>query len=84
MKWRCPHCRREIEAPGLEAVSYAPFCSKRCKMADLYNWLDERYTVSRPVDEADIDEAGLADIEPPPGWPGSVAESEDDETDPDD
>lgn len=32
-----------------------PFCSQRCKLADLANWLDGRYVVSEalPFDEGD-------------------------------
>lgn len=43
---RCPICRREI-AP--EAWEFRPFCSKRCKLIDLDNWLSGRYRVSAPA-----------------------------------
>jgi endogenous inhibitor of DNA gyrase (YacG/DUF329 family) len=32
-----------------------PFCSPRCKWADLGNWLDERYRISEPLVERDED-----------------------------
>lgn len=29
-----------------------PFCSPRCKLADLDNWLSERYVLSQPISPA--------------------------------
>ncbi|MGH9448541.1 MAG: DNA gyrase inhibitor YacG [Terriglobia bacterium] len=43
---RCPSCNRETSR---EANPYRPFCSERCKMIDLDNWLSGRYRISRPV-----------------------------------
>jgi endogenous inhibitor of DNA gyrase (YacG/DUF329 family) len=57
---RCPICS---EAVAREASAF-PFCSPRCRLIDLGNWLGERYQVAaEPVDmEAgardDRDEAG--------------------------
>ncbi|MGB1016737.1 MAG: DNA gyrase inhibitor YacG [Nannocystaceae bacterium] len=48
MKIRCPSCRRELKDVP-EDFPHRPFCSNRCKMADLSNWLDENYRISRPV-----------------------------------
>lgn len=48
---RCPICRREFDSAQSEAM---PFCSNRCRMADLGRWLDERY--SMPVERRDEDE----------------------------
>ncbi len=40
---KCPICREPVEMrPDNE---YFPFCSKRCKMQDLGNWLNEDYRV---------------------------------------
>lgn len=37
---RCVHCRqRPIDA------RWRPFCSERCRLFDLGNWIDERYRV---------------------------------------
>lgn len=30
-----------------------PFCSARCKLADLDNWLTESYRISTPVESSD-------------------------------
>jgi uncharacterized protein len=57
---RCVWCR---ERP--EADEFRPFCSKRCKMADLSQWLDGRYRVEGAMSgAADESEAPGADDEP--------------------
>ena len=40
----CPTCKRPL--PTARAVELGPFCSRRCKLADLGNWLDGRYVVA--------------------------------------
>ena len=44
--------------------SWRPFCSRRCKMIDLGNWLDEVYRFSRPMgpDEVMDDKALLSQL----------------------
>ena len=42
MKVRCPRCGKLVE---WENNPYRPFCSRRCKLADLDDWLDERYVI---------------------------------------
>lgn len=49
---RCRSCGREIDT----SVETFPFCSMRCKQADLGNWFSERYRISRDVTERDLDE----------------------------
>jgi len=49
----CPVCGEPVEPNRGE---YEPFCSKRCRMADLGNWLSESYRISRPLEQADLDE----------------------------
>ena len=44
---KCPYCNREIEYS--RENPYRPFCSKKCKMADLGAWFSEEYTVSSPL-----------------------------------
>jgi endogenous inhibitor of DNA gyrase (YacG/DUF329 family) len=56
---RCPTCNATIEhtdADGLllQRPSCAPFCSDRCKMADLGLWLAGVHAI--PTDEIDDDE----------------------------
>ena len=58
MRIVCPMCKKVIEdAPS--DYGPRPFCSSRCKLLDLGNWLDEAYRVSEPVDtlERENDEA---------------------------
>ncbi len=44
---RCPTCKKDV-AP--EAKSF-PFCSERCRLVDLGNWLDGRYRIASQNDE---------------------------------
>ncbi len=32
-----------------EGAPQFPFCSERCRLADLGGWLEERYRISRPA-----------------------------------
>lgn len=48
MRITCPACKTVIEdAPS--DFPPRPFCSARCKLADLDNWLSERYVTSQPI-----------------------------------
>ena len=38
----CPICRAECARQG---NPFRPFCSERCRMIDLSNWLGERYRI---------------------------------------
>ncbi|MCA9283489.1 MAG: DNA gyrase inhibitor YacG, partial [Phycisphaerales bacterium] len=38
----------------LDAEHY-PFCSKRCRGADLMGWFDGRYKISREIKDADLE-----------------------------
>lgn len=40
---RCPICKQETR---LESNPYRPFCSQRCKLLDLDNWLEGRYRIA--------------------------------------
>ena len=50
----CPTCRRPAK-PHSENPAH-PFCSGRCKLADLSNWFNERYTVPAEEVHPDTDE----------------------------
>ncbi|MCS7279465.1 MAG: DNA gyrase inhibitor YacG [Thermodesulfobacteriaceae bacterium] len=41
-KLKCPKCKREVKWKN---NPYKPFCSKVCKLADLYGWLEEEYRI---------------------------------------
>lgn len=49
---RCRYCGKGISASD----KTFPFCSARCRTADLGKWATESYRISRPVEEADLDE----------------------------
>jgi hypothetical protein len=48
----CPICKKIIE-DAAEDFEFRPFCSARCRLVDLSNWLDERYRVPSPMDDED-------------------------------
>ena len=39
---RCPICKQETR---FEDNPYRPFCSERCQLLDLGNWLEGRYRI---------------------------------------
>jgi len=52
----CPICRR----PTGTTVPQYPFCSPRCKLIDLGNWLGDSYVIAdKPVPELE----GMSDEE---------------------
>ena len=58
---RCPICNKETPYEGNPD---RPFCSERCRLLDLDNWLSERYRISTPVETESLDqtlETGLED-----------------------
>lgn len=47
----CPTCGKKL---NWQDSPHRPFCSERCKLADLGKWLDEDYRISSPLeDESD-------------------------------
>jgi endogenous inhibitor of DNA gyrase (YacG/DUF329 family) len=66
LRFNCPTCRRALEGTRADFPAL-PFCSARCRSADLGSWLNESYRISSPVSEEDLD-AGLPTAgNPPPG-----------------
>ncbi len=49
---KCPTCGGAVS----DSAETFPFCSVRCKQVDLGKWFGEEYKVSRPIEEADLDE----------------------------
>jgi hypothetical protein len=51
----CPTCRADV--PWSSASPFRPFCSRRCKLIDLGEWVSEGYRVPSDQDptEADFD-----------------------------
>ncbi|MBB65563.1 MAG: DNA gyrase inhibitor YacG [Waddliaceae bacterium] len=50
-KIQCPSCQKVTE----ETSKFKPFCSKRCREADLLGWLNGEYVISRPITEEDLE-----------------------------
>ncbi len=72
---RCPICDQKTLSEG---NPYRPFCSERCKLIDLHNWLSSRYRISTPVESREkaegalgVDETAQRDL------PGERSASED-------
>lgn len=49
----CPHCGKPCQRTADNP--WRPFCSERCKLIDLGDWLDERYRVPEDTDHAGTD-----------------------------
>jgi endogenous inhibitor of DNA gyrase (YacG/DUF329 family) len=61
MKRRCPACYKIIEVSVRqrpEQEGYHPFCSERCKLVDLGDWLDVKYRI---ISELKSENSGGAD-----------------------
>ena len=67
---RCPSCKKAIDERN-GSSAFQPFCSERCRSADLSNWLNAAYRISAPVEEEDLD-SGL-----PEGVPRDGSSSDD-------
>lgn len=53
----CPVCERETKRKG---NPFRPFCSERCKLIDLDNWLSERYRIAVASDTEEATMEGAA------------------------
>jgi uncharacterized protein len=51
-KHTCPICKAAVT----EDNKTFPFCSDRCQKVDLGKWFDGKYTISRPVEQSDLEE----------------------------
>ncbi len=48
--FKCPICKTVL--PHADVPTF-PFCSQRCRLLDLKNWVDGKYAVHRPIDPTD-------------------------------
>jgi hypothetical protein len=60
---RCPLCGRHTT---WQANPHRPFCSERCRLADLEGWLKGRYVVPGPPEDAATDPAFADPTDEPP------------------
>ncbi len=58
----CPTCKRQTVYSRSNA--WRPFCSERCRRADLGAWASEQFRLAVPASAEVLDEAG-ADTPPP-------------------
>lgn len=54
----CTICKASITK---ERNDYFPFCSPRCKDADLYYWLTGKYKISSPLKEENEEDVTLSE-----------------------
>jgi endogenous inhibitor of DNA gyrase (YacG/DUF329 family) len=58
----CPTCGKLVV--WTREARWRPFCSERCRLIDLGDWLDEAHRISDPIDEYTD-----GDLEPPDDAP---------------
>jgi len=56
---KCPICKKDVspDDPNL------PFCSDRCRTIDLGNWASEKYVISSPARQNELEEVELEEVE---------------------
>jgi uncharacterized protein len=50
---RCPNCQNRTRYDATNI--FRPFCSERCKNADIVSWAEERYQIPSPVTAEDAE-----------------------------
>lgn len=55
---QCPQCGKDTEYSGNE---FRPFCSDRCKLLDLGDWADEKFSI--PAETTSLTDEDLDAIE---------------------
>jgi len=64
----CPTCKQR--GPWFDGA-FGPFCSHRCKLIDLGQWLTERHAISEPLTPESLEE--LPGQPPEPNFPAEEA-----------
>ena len=64
----CPHCRKKI----VDRTAFFPFCSPRCKMADLQQWFTGGYVISQDLDSLTPDQREEIENLEEPDAPGET------------
>lgn len=49
----CPVCTNQTDLDT--SNPYRPFCSERCRLIDLGQWIEESYSISEPVGNDSLD-----------------------------
>lgn len=55
MRIHCPMCGKVLDDVPQDYAP-RPFCSPRCKLADLSNWMNEEYRISRALTDEELDQ----------------------------
>jgi len=68
MRHRCPVCRKVIDAATREQgrrEGFYPFCSRRCKLIDLGQWLDGNYRIVSKLksEQEEGENAGQSEVD---------------------
>jgi len=58
-KAKCPMCRLKVDFRDQGNMTF-PFCSERCQMHDLGNWINEAYTL--PISQNSTERKLVADF----------------------
>jgi endogenous inhibitor of DNA gyrase (YacG/DUF329 family) len=56
----CPLCKKVLESVPPDFPS-RPFCSARCKLVDLHNWLGGSYRIETDMGVEQPDDEGLGE-----------------------
>jgi len=63
MEVNCPRCRKRVLYEG---NPFRPFCSERCRLIDLGEWIEERYAIPGEDSGESKSNSVPDDKEPPP------------------
>jgi uncharacterized protein len=63
----CPTCGRPVRWEP--ASTWRPFCSERCRLIDLGDWLDESHRISEPLGDQHDSWGDPADESSTGDWP---------------
>ncbi|HLW75013.1 MAG TPA: DNA gyrase inhibitor YacG [Gammaproteobacteria bacterium] len=51
----CPHCGKPV--PWTDESKWKPFCSERCRLIDLGDWLTEKHAIASEDTPPDQDDS---------------------------
>ena len=55
LKINCPRCRKPVVRSQSRPAPFFPFCSQRCKLIDMGQWLDGEHRIEEPLAEREDD-----------------------------
>ena len=62
----CSYCGKEMKPEDKDSKNnpFAPFCSERCKLADLDKWFNGEYAIEQPFEELTLEQLNNLPEEP--------------------